>query len=121
MLAGGLMAPESGDFGPCFQRVTKKMRQFDLGFDNASITTNPKVIKGLKPDSEAAKAGLRDGDQVTYAVAPDSVQGDINRRLELQVTRDGKTFPLNYLPRGAEVDAYQWERVAGVADDKCKS
>lgn len=121
MMAGGLMAPASDDFGPCFQRVTRQMRQFDLGFDNASITTNPKVIKGLKPGSEAEKAGLRNGDIVTYAVALDSVQGDIRRKLELNVTRDGQTFPLSYLPRGAEVEVYQWERVPGVPEDKCKS
>jgi predicted metalloprotease with PDZ domain len=121
MMAGGLVLPETDDFGPCFQRVTKKMRRFDLGFDNASILTNPKVIKGLKADSEAAKAGLKDGDVVTYAVALDAVQGDLDRKLELKVTRGGKTFPLAYRPRGAEVEAYQWERRPGAPDDaSCK-
>jgi len=116
-----LVLPESDDFGPCFQRVAKKMRQFDLGFDNASITSNPKVIKGLKPDSEAARAGLRNGDVVTYAVALDAVQGDLSRKLELKVTRDGRTFPLAYLPRGEAVEAYQWERKPGAPDDaSCK-
>lgn len=121
MMSGGLVLPESEDFGPCFERVTRKMRRFDLGFDNASITANPKVIKGLKPDSEAAKAGLKDGDVVAYAVALDSVQGDQTRTLDLTVTREGKTFPLSYRPRGAEVDAYQWVRKAGAPDDAtCK-
>ena len=120
MLAGGLMLPESGDFGPCFRRKVVKMRRFDLGFDNASIVANPKVIKGLKPDSEAAKAGLRDGDVVTYGVALDAVQGDLDRTLNLQVTRDGKTFPISYAPRGAAVDAYQWERTPAVAGSTCK-
>ncbi|MBU1378528.1 MAG: peptidase M61 [Alphaproteobacteria bacterium] len=121
MMAGGLMLPESDDFGPCFRRVVKKMRQFDLGFDNASIVANPKIIKGLKPGSEAAKAGLREGDQVTYGVSLDAVQGEIDRLLNLQVTRDGKTFPLSYLPRGEPVDAYQWERAPGATDAACKS
>lgn len=121
MMSGGLVLPESEDFGPCFERVTRKMRRFDLGFDNASITANPKVIKGLKPGSEAAKAGLKDGDVVAYAVALDSVQGDQTRTLDLTVTREGKTFPLSYRPRGAEVDAYQWVRKAGAPDDvTCK-
>lgn len=121
MMSGGLVLPQSDDFGPCFQRVVKPMRQFDLGFDNASITANPKVIKGLKPDSEAAKAGLKNGDVITYAVALDAVQGDLDRKLELKVTRDGKTFPLAYRPRGALIDAYQWERKPGVGDDAdCK-
>ena len=121
MMAGGLMLPESGDFGSCFRRATTKMRQFDLGFDNASIVSNPKVIKGLKPGSEAEKAGLRNGDVLTYGVALDSVQGDIDRLFEVQVTRDGKTFPLSYKPRGAEVETYVWERVPGVSDAACKS
>jgi hypothetical protein len=122
MMSGGLVLPESDDFGPCFQRVKTPMRQFDLGFDNASITAKPKIIKGLKPDSEAAKAGLRNGDEVTYAVALDAVQGDLGRKLELQVTRDGKTFPLAYRPRGAAVDAYQWQRKPGAPDDaSCKA
>lgn len=119
MLAGGLMLPESTDFGPCFRRIVKRMRRFDLGFDNASIVSNPKIIRGLDPASEAAMAGLRDGDQVTYALALDALQGDLERTLDLQVTRDNRTFPVNYLPRGAEVDAYQWERVPDVSDASC--
>ena len=120
MLAGGLMLPESDGFGPCFRRTVKKIRQFDLGFENASLLGDVKIIKGLKPGSEAAKAGLREGDVVTYGIALDAVQAEVNRALTLKVTRDGKTFPLTYLPRGVAVDAYQWERIAGVPETSCK-
>lgn len=120
MMAGGLMLPESDGFGPCFRRTVKKIRQFDLGFDNASLLGNLKTIKGLKPGSEAEKAGLRDGDVISYGVALDAVQAEVNRTLTLQVTREGKTFPLTYLPRGAAVDAYQWERIAGAPESSCK-
>ncbi len=119
MMSGALMLPESDDFGPCFRRTIKKIRQFDLGFDNASIIPAEKIVHGLKPGSEAEKAGLREGDKITYAVALDAVQGDVNRTLNLQVTRDGKTFPLTYLPRGDAVDAYQWERVPGAPSRAC--
>jgi rhamnogalacturonan endolyase len=119
MLAGGLMLPESGDYGPCFRRTTKKIRRFEPGFDSRSLIGAEKTVHGLLPGSEAAKAGLRDGDVVSYSVAMDSLQGDPNRMLTLQVTRGGKTFPVTYLPRGEAVDAYQWERVAGVPDDRC--
>lgn len=119
MLAGKLMLPESGDFGPCFRRTTGKFRRFDLGFEPKSLVGDVKTIRGLIPGSEADKAGLRNGDVVTYSVAMDSVQGDQKRLLTLQVTRGGKTFPLTYLPRGETVDAYQWERVPGVPDAKC--
>ena len=120
MLSGGLMLPESDDFGPCFRRTTRKIRQFDLGFDNKSILGAEKIIQGLKPGFEAEKAGLRNGDKITYAVALDAVQGDVTRMLDLQVTRDGKTFPLRYLPRGDAVDAYQWERNPDMPPNQCK-
>ena len=119
MLSGGLMLPESDDFGPCFRRTTKPIRQFDLGFDNKSITAAEKIIQGLKPGSEAEKAGLRNGDRITYAVALDAVQGDVTRKLDLQVTRDGRTFPLSYLPRGEAVQAYQWERNPATPASAC--
>ena len=120
MLAGELMLPQSDDFGPCFRRTVKQIRMFDLGFDPKSIVSADKIVAGLRPESEAYKAGLRDGDRIRYGVSMDTVQGDVTRTLNFQVTRDGKTFPLTYLPRGRAVDAYQWERVPGVSDAACK-
>ena len=120
MMAGGLMLPRSDDFGPCFQRVVKKIRRFDLGFDNASVLGPDRTIKGLKPDSEAARAGLREGDHFTYGASLDVAQGDVAQTLTLQVTREGKTFPVTYLPRGEAADAYQWARVPGVAESACQ-
>ena len=119
MLAGALMLPEPDDFGPCFTRTTAKVRRFELGFEPKSLVGTVKTIRGLIPGSEAAKAGLKDGDVVTYAVALDGVQGDPNQTLTLKVTRDGKTFPLTYLPRGEAVPVYQWARKAGTESLKC--
>src|SRR6185437_2297425 len=119
MLAGKLMLPESGDFGPCFSRTMAKFRRFELGFDPKSLVGDVKTIRGLMADSEAARAGLKDGDVVTYAVALDSVQGDPTRTLTLHVTRAGRTFDVTYLPRGETVDAYQWARVPAVPESKC--
>ena len=50
---------------------------------------------------------------IRYATGLDSLQRDVTRTFELTVTRDGKTFPLSYLPRGDAVEAWQWERVPG--------
>ncbi len=121
MMAGGLMLPESADFGPCFRRTSRKIRRFELGYDPKSLIGSDQRIRGLMPDSEAAKAGLREGDKVHYSVALDAVQAEVHRTLTLQVTRDGKTFPISYLPRGEAVDAYQWERISGVPEDRCKA
>jgi hypothetical protein len=106
-----LTLPEAGDYGPCFRRTIKKIRRFELGFDPKSLITTSHVIRRLMPDSEAAKAGLHEGDTVNYGVALDAAQGEVYRTLTLKVTREGKTFPLIYLPRGEAVDAYQWERI----------
>ncbi|UAL12613.1 hypothetical protein [Caulobacter segnis] len=119
MLAGALMLPEPDDFGPCFTRTTAKVRRFELGFEPRSLVGTTKTIRGLIPGSEAAKAGLKDGDVVTYAVAMDGVQGDPSATLTLKVTRDGKTFPLTYLPRGEAVAVYQWARKLGTESLKC--
>jgi len=100
--------------------VMRQIPGFELGFDSKSLVGPHKVIKGLIPDSQAAKAGLRDGDVVTYAVSLDAVQADVNRTLTLNATRDGKTYPITYLPRGEPVDAYQWERIANVPDSSCQ-
>ena len=120
MLAGGLMLPDSDDFGPCFRRTTGRIRRFELGFDPKSLVGAVKTIRGLKAGSEAAKAGLRDGDVVTYAAAIDGIQGDPKRTLTLQVTRNGRTFPLTYPPRGEVVDIWQWARAPGVPESACR-
>ena len=120
MMAGGLMLPQSDDFGPCFRRVTEKIRRFELGFAFKSLPGGWRTISTVTPDSEAAKAGLRTGDKVSYKLTTEDVFRDPHRTLSMQVTRDGKTFPVTYLPRGEAVDAYQWERIPGVPDSACR-
>ena len=119
MLRGDVMLPGPHAFGPCFARTTATVRRFELGFDPKSLVGDVKTIRGLLRDGEAARAGLKDGDVVTYATALDSVQGDPARTLTLQVMRAGRTFPLTYLPRGAETGVHQWARVPGVPDSAC--
>lgn len=119
MLAGALMLPEPDDFGPCFTRTTAKVRRFDLGFEPKSLVGTTKVIRGLIAGSEAAKAGLQDGDVVTYAVAMDAVQGDPSQTLTLTTTRAGKTFAITYLPRGELAQIYQWARRPGTQSQDC--
>jgi hypothetical protein len=119
MLAGEVIVPESGDFGPCFKRTTKKVRRFELGFEPASLVGDVKTIRGVEAGGAASKAGLRNGDVVTYAVAMDKIQGEQDARLTLNVTREGRQFPITYLPRGERVQVWQWQRVPGVADSSC--
>jgi predicted metalloprotease with PDZ domain len=110
MLAGGTVTPPSDAFGPGFRRVSRQLRRFDLGFDPASLTVRPKLVKGLLAGSEAEKAGLRNGDEILNTFSQDGLQGDQTRMLALEVKRGAQTLSIRYLPRGEKVAAYQWER-----------
>src|SRR3546814_9192089 len=58
MLSGGLIVPESNDFGPCFRRTTKMIRRFDVGFDFSSLIGADKVVRDLKPGSDRKSTSL---------------------------------------------------------------
>ena len=119
MLRGDLILPPSDAFGPCFRRTTKQLRRYELGFEAKVLTEPTRTVRGLALGSNAAKAGLRNGDRIVHPVPQDAIQGDQNALLHLEVEREGKRFSLSYLPRGESVEAYQWERVSGVADTSC--
>jgi hypothetical protein len=121
MMQGGLVIPESDDYGPCFRRVTRPIRRFELGFTPKSLPDGKKLVQALIDDSEAAKAGLKNGDVVTYqTITTDGVRRDPTATLTATVTRDGNTFPVTFLPRGKAVDAFQWERDPTVPDTECR-
>jgi len=119
MLAGAVMVPDSNAFGPCFERTTAPFRRFELGFEGKSLVSSPRIVTGLVAGSAAAKAGLRDGDEIVYPVGLDVIQSDQHATVTFQVRRNGTVSPITYLPRGATADAYQWKRVAGIPADKC--
>lgn len=78
-----------------------------------------RIVRGLVAGSAAAQAGLRNGDHIVRPVPQDGIQADQTASMYLLVERDGKTLSIDYLPRGETVDAYQWQRIAGVADSAC--
>ena len=114
-----LPLPGSGAFGPCFRRTTRELRRYELGFEPAVLTENPRIVKGLIEGSEAQRAGLRNGDRILEPVPQDAIQADQQARLGLQVRRDSDDFELSYLPRGETVTAWQWERVDNIPEEEC--
>lgn len=118
-LDGRMPIPASDAFGPCFARTAVPLRRYVLGFDPAVLAEPKRIVRGLVAGSAAAVAGLRDGDEIVVPVPQDAIQGNQQERLKLTVRRDGRTFPIVYLPRGETVAAYQWRRVAGVRDAAC--
>ncbi|HEY4546976.1 MAG TPA: peptidase M61 [Pedomonas sp.] len=122
MLAGGTVLPPSDAFGPCFRRVTKPLRRFDLGFDPASLLQAPKIVRGLKTNSEAAAAGLRDGDVILNTFSQDGLQANQTAYLTLNIRRGDEELTIRYQPRGETVDAYQWElNPASVGKAECRA
>jgi hypothetical protein len=119
MLAGALVLPESGAYGPCFRRTTRALRRYELGFDPKVLIEPSRTIRGLMAGSAAQKAGLRDGDRILKPVPQDGIQGNQTEELTLSIGRDDQVFTISYLPRGETVQAYQWERVPGVPASAC--
>jgi hypothetical protein len=119
MLAGTLIIPPSDAFGPCFAREEKPVRRFELGFNRESLFDEPRVVAGLVAGSEAEKAGIRDGDTILQPVPLEEAQSKPDQSLKLQLSRDGKSFDVEYLPRGEAVTTYLWQRVAEVPDSEC--
>lgn len=110
MLAGAVAIPPSDAFGPEFVRVEKPLRRFELGFDPAVLVSPERIVRGLNPESNAARAGLRNGDRITNRFPQDAMQADQQATLTLEILRDGKPLEITYLPRGEETHTYQWER-----------
>jgi hypothetical protein len=119
MLDGAAPLPTSDAFGPCFERISQHIRCYELGFATAVLTESPRIVRDLIPGSAAAKAGVRNGDEITRAVGQDQLQGEQDGILTLQLQRDGKPLTVSYKPRGETVPTWQWKRKQGVSDSTC--
>lgn len=119
VLAGGTPLPSSEAFGPCFRRVAKPLRRYELGFEPAVLTESPRRVRGLVPGSAAQAAGLREGDIILKPVPQDQIQGEQTGLLTLSIRRGDESTEITYLPRGETVEAWQWERVPGDTSAAC--
>jgi predicted metalloprotease with PDZ domain len=110
MLAGAIMLPPPDGFGPCFTRIVRPLRRYQLGFDPKVLIEHRRIVRGLVPGSAAELAGVRNGDEITKPVPQDLIQGHQNELLTLELMRAGKPLTISYLPRGETVEAFQWTR-----------
>lgn len=123
MLNGGRVIPPSDAYGPCFRRYLTTQRRYELGFTvKRGAPGAPMPVTDLVPASEAAKAGLQNGDQVVLPLMTSEGQRrDPQATVTAQVMRGDRTFSLTWLPRGEVVGGvYQWARVPGVPDQECR-
>jgi hypothetical protein len=102
MMAGDTLVPDPDAYSPCFRRVAAEIRRYQLGYDQ----------------KRAAVDGVVDG--IVLRTNTDGAQRDPQRDLTVKITRDGRTFPITYLPRGEPAPGWQWEAVGGMPDRSCR-
>ena len=105
---GALVELADDVLGPEFERYEAPFRRYQLGFAPEVLTEQPRRIRGLIAGSNAAQAGLQNGDIILESVPQDSVQGNQQATLTLQIQRGDEQFAVTYLPRGEQVLAPQW-------------
>ena len=89
---------------PCVRIRTESAFQFELGFEEESVRTTY-VVSGVKPDSEAFKAGVREGQKITRV----SVSwNDTSKPVRLTVRSSDGDHSLEYYPRGPSREIQQY-------------
>ena len=118
MTSGAAVAPSSA-FAPCFAAVPDPQPAFDLGFARSSLNDDASV-RELRAGSNAARAGLRDGDKVLDYTDLKELTADPAARMTLRVRRANAERTITYLPRGAAVENYRFVDVPTAPDAACR-
>ncbi|GIL38267.1 serine protease [Rhodospirillales bacterium TMPK1] len=119
MAAGRPVVP-TGAFGPCFKLVATKIRPFELGFDEAGLMGDKKIVRGLVAGSAAAQAGLQEGDEIVQASDTLELSRKPDDAMLVRVKRGDGEKLIAYVPRGAAAQSYGWVRNTKIADSACR-
>ena len=96
---GSTVEAPSTAWGPCVQRESVEVPSFELGMERAALLERH-TVTGLQANSEAQRAGLREGDRV---VGMSIYWDDVSKPVKLTVRRGGDTSTIIYSPRGHTV------------------
>jgi len=120
MMKGELLTPAPGTFGPCLTGVRRQVRVFDLGFARPVRLIQGETIGGVVKDSNAWKAGLRDGDVLRTSVDINPLAESFTDAITLAVRRDGANQSITYDPSGGSVAGMVWEFARPAASGTCE-
>jgi predicted metalloprotease with PDZ domain len=99
-------------FGPCFRRAVREARVFDLGFEREDLGRPAIVIRGLRPGSAAARAGVREGALVLSSKVPSEEAAlGASAEVELLLTDGRGSRKVRYRPVTTTHEA-RWEAAA---------
>jgi hypothetical protein len=107
-LSGQLLTPEPGAFGTEFVIKKREAKLFSLGYKEPRGIRKGQVVRGLDPSSNAAKAGLKEGDIFAETVNLNPVYSSYDKPVQVSVNRNGSLLSLSFLPQGEPVEAWQW-------------
>lgn len=102
---GGNIEMPRDALGPCVESHTAPMGRFELGFDRGSVQAEPYKVVGLKEDSEAYKAGLRNGQQL---IGWSFNNGDPTKEVKLTIKTESGKQAITYYPQGNKVPVQQF-------------
>lgn len=97
MVVGGraVLLPESL-FGDCARIDTVTRPRFHRGWDAQATTANNNIVTGLKPDSPAYAAGLREGMQIVKREFGEV--GNSTVEYGLRITENGQERVIRFMP-----------------------
>jgi predicted metalloprotease with PDZ domain len=103
-LGGSIPVPVNA-LGPCVRSHTDAIARFDPGFDLESVSSENKTVSGVEPDSEAYRAGLRDGQELAgWSV----YKGDTSKQIKLKIKGAEGQRVIEYFPLGKRVPVQQF-------------
>jgi predicted metalloprotease with PDZ domain len=89
---------------PCIRLATEALPLFDLGFDG-DVLRSKKLVAGVREDSEAFKAGVRDGQEVLGMSIYWNV---VSKPVRLTVRAANGRLRIEYFPKGKTVTIPQY-------------
>lgn len=102
---GGDIEMPRDALGPCVEPGLESIGRFELGFDRSSVDAEPHKVVGLKEDSEAYKAGLRNGQQL---IGWSITNGDPTKQVKLTIKIETGKQVITYYPQGKKVPVQQF-------------
>jgi predicted metalloprotease with PDZ domain len=97
-------------FGPCFRRVPTVYRQFRAGFASRKEEKGVPSVGALAADSPAAKAGVRNGDELLEELPKPIDQHLAGRPFTLHLRRDGHPMTVEFDAWGPPVEGWSYVR-----------